>query len=82
MTEYIETTSEEVSSIPEEIPLYEEEKIIQLILDKDGIPTIQSSNVNMSEILGSFELAKEIVLQKRVQNPNLKQLSKALFDTL
>lgn len=65
---------------------YEEDnsnlKIVQLILDEAGMPTIQSSNLTAAEIIGALELAKEILLHKRVSNPLIKQTIDVLAQSL
>lgn len=65
----------ELPAIPTEeavSPGDETRKIIQLILDDEGMPMIQYANVNASEVLGALSIAQAIFKQKKVVLPSVK----------
>lgn len=51
------------------------EKIIQIIVSEEGIPTVQynGASMNIAEVIGMLEMSKEILLKKSIGNALLQQ---------
>lgn len=72
-------TYNEKYNIPEEIidedsPV-SKDKIIQLVVGEEGIPSIQYNGNSMSvpEVIGILEMSKEILIKKTIGNTLLQQ---------
>lgn len=51
------------------------EKIIQILVGEEGIPTVQYNGATMSiaEVIGLLDMSKEILLKKNIGNALLQQ---------
>lgn len=51
------------------------EKIIQILVSEEGIPTVQYNGATMSiaEVIGLLDMSKEILLKKNIGNALLQQ---------
>ena len=75
----VNTYNEKYNNIPEEIidedsPV-SKDKIIQLVVGEEGIPSIQYNGNSMSvpEVIGILEMSKEILIKKTIGNTLLQQ---------
>lgn len=64
-----DNTTEEEKEVP---------KMVQVVIDQNGLPTI-TSNMNVVEVLGALEAAKHLYLTKKINLPTVKA---SLVETL
>lgn len=48
------------------------EKIIQITLDEDGLPVIQTQNMQPFEIIGALEASRELYNLRKIVQPTVK----------